>query len=533
MRAMRVLPIIVGAAVVVSTSGAAEPISAERYAWREWCGYDYDWNWQCTESLTRTDDLFYFNYDWSSGVMPTWLTHQSEINPPGGPGPEGVFASLSASGAGRGGAGEYYYANVRTGLDYAFEVLTPTRWSWSYTISASAPPVGTPDEPRGRARFVLSDSAGHMVLGEKLETACDLFTNLSGTGSGHTLLPPGVYTLEIEAAGDQLVATDLQARGDADASFLSILEAAPVSGLLGPRAVEGEVTIDSFGSDFDTVLALYGNDGSLLAVNDNDGGLQSRITDTLSPGAYFVALGGEGAVFADGFTITPGSSGGQVHLTINGSSLDPVAISAGETLLHAFDVTQPPSATELGLIEPDGDTDIGVVATHWFGGPNQCALYDDVGDMVGAWSFDEHLSISTPLEAGLYTLAIGPGTVTFGSGFAADLDCGDADPCFGCYGEIEFEGTVEGRSFAGGAVGGNDSGAIHVEAAFFRFEIAGAPGCNPADLAEPWGLLDLDDVTAFVTAFMAQDPLADLDGSGVFDLADIVAFVEAFMAGCP
>jgi hypothetical protein len=59
------------------------------------------------------------------------------------------------------------------------------------------------------------------------------------------------------------------------------------------------------------------------------------------------------------------------------------------------------------------------------------------------------------------------------------------------------------------------------------------PPCNDADLAEPFGTLDLADITTFVAAFLAMDPVADLDGSTLFDLADITAFVTAFNAACP
>ena len=55
----------------------------------------------------------------------------------------------------------------------------------------------------------------------------------------------------------------------------------------------------------------------------------------------------------------------------------------------------------------------------------------------------------------------------------------------------------------------------------------------PADLAEPFGLLDLADITAFATGFLAMDPIADLVADGLFDLSDINAFVTAFTAGCP
>lgn len=59
-------------------------------------------------------------------------------------------------------------------------------------------------------------------------------------------------------------------------------------------------------------------------------------------------------------------------------------------------------------------------------------------------------------------------------------------------------------------------------------------GCNDADLAEPFGILDLGDISAFVSGFTSADPIADLAAPfGIFDLADISAFVSAFTAGCP
>jgi hypothetical protein len=61
-----------------------------------------------------------------------------------------------------------------------------------------------------------------------------------------------------------------------------------------------------------------------------------------------------------------------------------------------------------------------------------------------------------------------------------------------------------------------------------------APAPCPADIAPPFGVLDLADIVAFVGAFLAQDPAADLASpAGVFDLADITAFVSGFNTGCP
>jgi agmatine/peptidylarginine deiminase len=66
------------------------------------------------------------------------------------------------------------------------------------------------------------------------------------------------------------------------------------------------------------------------------------------------------------------------------------------------------------------------------------------------------------------------------------------------------------------------------------FVINGDPACNPADIASPFGVLDLADVQAFIAAFTTADLLADLaPPQGVLDLADVQAFIAAFVGGCP
>jgi mono/diheme cytochrome c family protein len=59
-------------------------------------------------------------------------------------------------------------------------------------------------------------------------------------------------------------------------------------------------------------------------------------------------------------------------------------------------------------------------------------------------------------------------------------------------------------------------------------------GCNAADVVEPFGVLDLGDLQAFVAAFLTQDPLADIAAPfGVYDLADVQLFIATFQGGCP
>lgn len=73
----------------------------------------------------------------------------------------------------------------------------------------------------------------------------------------------------------------------------------------------------------------------------------------------------------------------------------------------------------------------------------------------------------------------------------------------------------------------NDSHEMEVD--WFRLEI----DLCPADLAEPFGLLDLADVNTFVSGFVTLNPIADLNADGLVDLADVNAFVSSFLTGCP
>ena len=70
--------------------------------------------------------------------------------------------------------------------------------------------------------------------------------------------------------------------------------------------------------------------------------------------------------------------------------------------------------------------------------------------------------------------------------------------------------------------------------AFDHFRVyAEVDGCEPADLAPPFGLYDLSDVLAFAEAMSTQDVTVDFDHNGVLDLIDIIEFVDQFTAGCP
>lgn len=47
------------------------------------------------------------------------------------------------------------------------------------------------------------------------------------------------------------------------------------------------------------------------------------------------------------------------------------------------------------------------------------------------------------------------------------------------------------------------------------------------------GVLDFFDVSAFISAYNAHDPIADFTNDGNFDFFDVSAFINAYNAGCP
>ncbi|MBL4592043.1 MAG: S8 family serine peptidase [Phycisphaerales bacterium] len=59
-------------------------------------------------------------------------------------------------------------------------------------------------------------------------------------------------------------------------------------------------------------------------------------------------------------------------------------------------------------------------------------------------------------------------------------------------------------------------------------------GCSSADLAEPFGQLNLQDVFAYLALFNSNDPSADLAAPfGQFNLQDVFAYLTDFNNGCP
>ena len=120
----------------------------------------------------------------------------------------------------------------------------------------------------------------------------------------------------------------------------------------------------------------------------------------------------------------------------------------------------------------------------------------------------------------------------------------ESSPTFGCPGSRSSCGTIApsdnymdySDDFCMRRFTPNQINRMRCTLEHFRpnLAITGPSPCSAADAAEPFGVLDLADANAFISAFVAQDGSADLAApAGVFDLADVQAFVMGFNAGCP
>jgi len=74
--------------------------------------------------------------------------------------------------------------------------------------------------------------------------------------------------------------------------------------------------------------------------------------------------------------------------------------------------------------------------------------------------------------------------------------------------------------------------AFHIDNVYVGVDELSA-GCNAADLAEPFDTLNFFDISAFLSAFSAQDSAADFNNDGVFNFFDISEFLTIFSIGCP
>jgi hypothetical protein len=205
-------------------------------------------------------------------------------------------------------------------------------------------------------------------LGRSLSWFPDDPYDLEDHAEGFWIYPAGTRTVTGGVTPDA-VGFGASAAGGASGYVYFIYAGTPTPTLLGTIALPGVMTLDTFGSDVDTVLALYDAEGVLLAQNDDAGSPQSMIEIGLVPGRYVAVIGGVGAGFADGFAFTPGSAAGDVRFAVNGSAWGTDRIEAGEFKVYTLGVGTPCNpadfAPPIGVLDL---ADVTAFATAFVGG---------------------------------------------------------------------------------------------------------------------------------------------------------------------
>ena len=159
----------------------------------------------------------------------------------------------------------------------------------------------------------------------------------------------------------------------------------------------------------------------------------------------------------------------------------------------------------------------------WVTEPSAGGAFEPGDSVSVSWKTDDDSGAGTADEI-VVELVLGDGTVL-------DIASGLADT--GSYtltvpDVSAAEAVVRVRAIDSDGNSGEDdsSGSLTID--------GGTPACSVADLAVPFGLIDIDDVDAFIGAFVAGDAAADVAlPFGIVDIEDVDAFIGAFLAGCP
>ncbi|GJM18184.1 MAG: hypothetical protein DHS20C14_03970 [Phycisphaeraceae bacterium] len=99
-----------------------------------------------------------------------------------------------------------------------------------------------------------------------------------------------------------------------------------------------------------------------------------------------------------------------------------------------------------------------------------------------------------------------------------------------------LEGLTLGPALTGGGhsmIGVADDGDPFSLNQIVFFRVTGITGGECFADCDGTGVLNVDDIECFVTAFLGDDLAADCDASGVLNVDDIECFVDGFLGGCP
>ncbi len=314
----------------------------------------------------------------------------------------------------------------------------------------------------------------------------------------------------------------------------------------GDGSFGASLSFESGGSPFGLKLADMNGDGrldivTLNVLDDSISVLLNVFHVTFAPGRVTDLGDGRfvdfalGDIDADGDmdVVVADDAGGRVRQFRNNGVGQ---LSPAQSVI----VGNRTSGVQLGDLDGDGDLDL--VATN-----DDDLTHDDVvvlqNNGIGVFSTAGFYRLSDDAGAGAFGVELGDLNgddhldIITANFLGGDISVLIND------GEGSFEdarssgsGAQRVRSTALGDLNGN--GAVDIAAATQNSGTVSiwynqcVPGGCPADL-DLDGILDFFDVSAFLDAFAAQDPIADFTEDGIYDFFDVSDFLDAFGAGCP
>ena len=265
------------------------------------------------------------------------------------------------------------------------------------------------------------------------------FMDEASPPTGTVTLRPGTYYFVVESYSGPDTSPIVQ-----DSTFAIDIEVLPalfpdeVSIDLGNLGTPLDpLSFDTFGSDFDTQIAIFSSDtGELVEQNDDDpddggagDGTQSRVTfaEGLAEGSYIAVVAGGGATFDVGPVTALGGATGNIVFNHTASSTDLDAINGVGTQITSTSPGTEVSETvwfEFQIVDsgPSSFQDIGKVADAFapfelntFTGTTvdtELGLYDANGNLVSnnddaGGSLQSQLDFATGLAEGFYFLVVG------------------------------------------------------------------------------------------------------------------------------
>ncbi|RMH23990.1 MAG: hypothetical protein D6692_14080 [Planctomycetota bacterium] len=216
----------------------------------------------------------------------------------------------------------------------------------------------------------------------------------------------------------------------------------------------------------------------------------------------------------------PTDPAGGTNISLSDDDNEPITITGGNSVqLYGVSYTTIYVGSNGYITFGAGDTDYTEDLVDHFDMPRVSALFDDLNPSVGGTVSRKQLADRIAITW--------QGVPQYANSDSNNFQV-----------ELFFDGriSISHRQVSSGdaIVGLSGGGGLDVD--YFPSDLSSYSDCNacPADLAEPFGVLNVFDIQAYIGLYNAQDPFADLAAPfGTFNIFDLQAYINLYNAGCP